>query len=601
MSRPERSPELIKRQRCGFNLRTVTRNDEFKVKDEIHSDIVLPPVAGIFIQTPQFQRLRDILQLGVTFRVFEKANHNRYEHSIGVAHLARFMCQSIAEAQPLLNCTSKDRLCVLLAGLLHDLGHGIFSHIYEQFLERMHSLLKKSARLRAKYKNFPAVPDQWAHETASLMMIDAALESLGLEIDLKNLDQPLKQIGDGIDAKSMRVFDETDSVLTSRDLCFVKEMIFGGPLPGHSKLMGRPEWNEEWLYQIVSNALSGADVDKMDYYARDSKKTLRGVRDPPIDLPMMSNARVAWGECGKSGSKNLMIVYPQSMHGNACKFFQRRFELHDEAYQEKTSAAVSIMMTDILCLADIHLTLILKDGSRLPMSRAMTSPEAYLKLCDSFVAQMENFSIDNSNGSSLVEAKKLYERYQKGDFYTFAGEYVVNANDSVDAEMWEMEENDLIEEMLQLQVPSFGGGLQETDVAVGKFSIHHGKRDRDPVAAMRFITEQEMDSLRQIEVEHLPTAKPCSHRTRESFHKKGIRFFSRCAKKAPAVEDLFKKWIKERKSVPTYSPCEDLRIVSQEEADGESEWSHGNVVSQEDELGEDRHACNDWMLQSTEC
>jgi hypothetical protein len=48
------------------------------------------------------------------------------------------------------------------------------------------------------YENLPQLPKGWEHEDASLMMIDASLESLGLAIDMNNLNLPLSQIGDGI-------------------------------------------------------------------------------------------------------------------------------------------------------------------------------------------------------------------------------------------------------------------------------------------------------------------------------------------------------------------------------------------------------------------
>jgi HD superfamily phosphohydrolase len=263
-----------------FNLKKLTGNshDFTRTNDEVHHTIDICPVMKAFMDTEQFQRLRNIKQLGASYLVYSSADHNRYQHSIGVAYLAREMCSRIRNKQRSLGATDKDILCVTLAGLLHDIGHGPFSHIYEVFRAHVNSEKMRDPMLKTEYdaKNFPHVKDGWSHEESSLLMIDAALASLGLQIDTENLDRPLKQIGDGLDALTMRVFkcdgstDDSDdeNVLTSRDFIFVKECIFGKAIPGFTKLIGRQEPEKEWLYDIVANRHNGLDVDKVDYFAR---------------------------------------------------------------------------------------------------------------------------------------------------------------------------------------------------------------------------------------------------------------------------------------------------------------------------------------------
>jgi hypothetical protein len=75
------------------------------------------------------------------------------------------------------------------------------------------------------------------HEDDSLMMLDDMLNYLGLEVDEDHLDEPLKQIGDGLDARQFGIVDSTTrklfefDVITSRDAIFIKECIAGRPLP----------------------------------------------------------------------------------------------------------------------------------------------------------------------------------------------------------------------------------------------------------------------------------------------------------------------------------------------------------------------------------
>ena len=83
-------------------------------------------------------------QLGLSNYVYIPATHTRFEHSLGVAHLSERLCESLRAKQPNLNITRKDVICVKLAGLLHDLGHGPFSHLYDGEF-RMQLALKNQA------------------------------------------------------------------------------------------------------------------------------------------------------------------------------------------------------------------------------------------------------------------------------------------------------------------------------------------------------------------------------------------------------------------------------------------------------------------------
>jgi len=85
------------------------------------------------IDTSDFQRLRDLRQLGTAHYVFPSANHTRAEHSIGVAHLAGAMMRSLRENQPELPITDRLIELVQIAGLVHDIGHGPFSHVFDNY------------------------------------------------------------------------------------------------------------------------------------------------------------------------------------------------------------------------------------------------------------------------------------------------------------------------------------------------------------------------------------------------------------------------------------------------------------------------------------
>uniref|UniRef100_A0A452QUV8 SAM and HD domain containing deoxynucleoside triphosphate triphosphohydrolase 1 n=1 Tax=Ursus americanus TaxID=9643 RepID=A0A452QUV8_URSAM len=98
------------------------------INDPIHGHIELHPLLIRIIDTPQFQRLRYIKQLGGSYYIFPGASHNRFEHSLGVGYLAGCLVRALREKQPELQISARDVLCVQIAGLCHDLVM-MFEHL----------------------------------------------------------------------------------------------------------------------------------------------------------------------------------------------------------------------------------------------------------------------------------------------------------------------------------------------------------------------------------------------------------------------------------------------------------------------------------------
>src|SRR4051795_7678306 len=83
------------------------------------------------IDAPEFQRLRRIKQLGLALYTYQGAEHSRFAHSLGVLHLMTRVLSRLGESYRI---ADEDRAAACAAALLHDVGHGSFSHVMEKVL-----------------------------------------------------------------------------------------------------------------------------------------------------------------------------------------------------------------------------------------------------------------------------------------------------------------------------------------------------------------------------------------------------------------------------------------------------------------------------------
>lgn len=102
---------------------------EQEVRDPIHGFIFREPSEQGIVDTPIFQRLRRLKQLALAYEVYPGAVHTRFEHSLGAFHVACRMAKA-------LQLSPEEARLVRLAALLHDVGHGPFSHVSEPILQK---------------------------------------------------------------------------------------------------------------------------------------------------------------------------------------------------------------------------------------------------------------------------------------------------------------------------------------------------------------------------------------------------------------------------------------------------------------------------------
>lgn len=179
------------------------------ILDSIHGYVELPEICVQIIDTVPFQQLRYKKQLGTAYYVFPGASHNRFEHSIGVAHLAKLLITQLKINQPELNITDTDIKLIMIAGLLHDIGHGPLSHLFDEFVIS---------------ENIP----EKEHEYRSGLILEQIVNDYNIELSKEEIEQIKKYINPS---------DECD----------------------------------RFMYDIISNNRNGLDVDKFDYLMRDTK------------------------------------------------------------------------------------------------------------------------------------------------------------------------------------------------------------------------------------------------------------------------------------------------------------------------------------------
>ena len=116
-------------------MNKLTQKEKF-IRDSVYGDINLNAFEVNVMDTPQFQRIRRIKQLGLISLIYPGANHSRFEHCIGTMNLASKLATH-------LNLSDDEIELVRISGLLHDIGHGPFSHVSEGVLSFPHEELTK--------------------------------------------------------------------------------------------------------------------------------------------------------------------------------------------------------------------------------------------------------------------------------------------------------------------------------------------------------------------------------------------------------------------------------------------------------------------------
>ena len=234
--------------------------------DNIYGSSELHPALVVIKETPIFERLRNIQQLGTSIYVYATGNGNRFVHCIGTSILAKKFTDKLFKDEACRNTyeiNEADVLCVRIAALIHDLGHGPWSHLFDGTIIR--DAIKEFGSIKHPHDTTVAPITAWDHEMGSQMLFEYLLE----------WD---KTMNGGLIHKTWKDYGIDLERDTYNDKVFIKELIDPTALKNKDgshisdtqpwPMLGRPE-EKAMLYEIVSNKRSGLDVDKLDYLKRD--------------------------------------------------------------------------------------------------------------------------------------------------------------------------------------------------------------------------------------------------------------------------------------------------------------------------------------------
>jgi uncharacterized protein len=332
-----------------------------RVRDNLHGTVDISQLEDAVLAHPYVQRLRRIKQLAFLNYVFPTASHSRFEHSLGVMHLAgkawyrlwsnqqrlgdslsRFpnfaemerqdpssanlglLGPTFTIAKELLNSEYHIQL-IRLAGMLHDLGHPAFSHSGERFMPSWQEVLDANRDqlpdylieyMQNKIKNLLAkgkdpAKEKVRHEIFSILMIEKLLRD---------------------------VYDEhpdLDIQVEPRDLIavIIPEI---EPAP-HSKL------NKYGIHRLIHELISGElDIDRMDYLTRDSRQC--GVVYGIFDISRIWDSLQTYHD-----PRDNRLHVAISFSGLAAfeDYLRARHSMYLQVYFHKTAVAAEAMMQSL--------------------------------------------------------------------------------------------------------------------------------------------------------------------------------------------------------------------------------------------------------------
>lgn len=271
-------------------------------RDPIYSEIILHPIEILIIDTKAMQRLRYLSQLVGAEYVYSGATHTRFAHSLGVMHLSGIYAEQLYD--------TPDKVRILrLAGLLHDIGHGPFSHQFDDVVYKKLGFNDGHDEYRHKL-----LRDYFPKELAK--KFNEAPKKLKKAV-MEDLEITFGHVSDNVENDFSQLMEEVIKVYEGEEKGTIDFVVVQGPL----------------------------GADRLDFLLRDSYYAgTRGFGTGSIDR-LIRNAMIV-----KNDGREI-LAYDSKVVDEIYTILFGRFMMYKNVYFHKTSRAVDMMIQELLELS----------------------------------------------------------------------------------------------------------------------------------------------------------------------------------------------------------------------------------------------------------
>ena len=387
----------------------------------------------------------------------------------------------------------RDEMAVMLAGLCHDLGHGPFSHLFEEFVNRTRGSPGNNSG-GGSGTSFP----RWRHEDMSVRVFRHIIQKHEIRFE--------------------------DFGLLEEDIQFVTHLI-KGVKPGHRAPMGSRSETKRFLFDIVSNKRNGIDVDKLDYFMRDSACCWGRVAvDCHINRLIKSTRAVNF-------NSEWQICFEEKMALSLGDIFSLRAKLHKYVYQHRIVKVIDHMILNVLELAEGHYMILGGGGQSYSIGACVDDIDAYVRLGDWILDALEACP-----STALLPAQAIISRIRARDFYHLAGIAAYRSGEVPRAEI------EITHEILT-HLPPQSTVITMSDVVVHVTRITYGSSDHqgaadDPISHVGFFNPKK----NQDEAFHLSAKRKSPLFTPTAFEESTVFVYAKAPEHLLPVTLAFEAW-----------------------------------------------------------